>query len=460
MPLTTILFIAVALAMDAFAVSIASGITIKRLRLRHAFLVGGAFGLAQGVMPVLGWWLGQRAAPFLSAVDYWVAGGLLICIGAHMLFELHEMNKADQTSPLNLKTLFALAIATSIDAFAVGLSLSLLKTDIILPSLIIGVITFVMSFGGIYIGHASGHIFEKKLEIAGALLLIGMGLKICINGLIEQGDYFVDNPDIWFAFGLTLFAGLCTGIGSALAFFTKRTNKSFLSIALGFSAGVMIYVSMIEIFFKAKDALCAEQGDKLGYWITVLAFFTGMLLTALIDKLVPEFENPHEPHVIEDMTPAARDNYSGKLLRMGVFSALAISIHNFPEGLATFVAALKDPTLGLSIAVAIAIHNIPEGIAVSVPIYYATGSKKKAFGLSFASGLAEPIGALVGFTILAPFMSDTLFGILFAAVAGIMVFISLDELLPTAREYGEHHLSIYGLVAGMAVMALSLLMFA
>lgn len=267
------------------------------------------------------------------------------------------------------------------------------------------------------------------------------------------------DSSIWFAFGLTLFAGLCTGIGSALAFFTKRTNTSFLSIALGFSAGVMIYVSMIEIFFKAKEALCGELGERPGYLVTVIAFFGGMFVTALIDKLVPEFENPHEPHLVEDMTPEARQLHSGKLLRMGVFSALAIAIHNFPEGLATFVAALKDPHLGLSIAVAIAIHNIPEGIAVSVPIYYATGSKRKAFGLSFASGLAEPIGALVGYTILAPFMSDTLFGILFSAVAGIMVFISLDELLPTAQKYGEHHLSIYGLVAGMAVMAISLLLF-
>ena len=270
----------------------------------------------------------------------------------------------------------------------------------------------------------------------------------------------MDTSTVLFAFGLTLFAGLCTGIGSALAFFTKHTNKAFLSIALGFSAGVMIYVSMIEIFFKAKDALCGELGERPGYWVTVLAFFGGMFITALIDKLVPEVENPHEMHMVEEMTEEAREQHAGKkLLRMGVFSALAIAIHNFPEGLATFVGALKDPALGMSIAVAIAIHNIPEGIAVSVPVYYATGSKKKAFGLSFASGLAEPVGALVGYTILAPFMTDTVFGILFSAVAGIMVFISLDELLPTAQEYGEHHLPMYGLVAGMAVMAISLLLF-
>lgn len=192
----------------------------------------------------------------------------------------------------------------------------------------------------------------------------------------------------------------------------------------------------------------------------MIAFFGGMGISALIDKLVPDAENPHEPHSIEDMSDEVRLQNPGKLLRMGLFSALAIAVHNFPEGLATFVGALKDPTLGLSIATAIAIHNIPEGIAVSVPIYYATGSRRKAFGLSFASGLAEPVGALVGYTILAPFMTETVFGLLFASVAGIMVFISLDELLPTAQEYGEHHLSIYGLVSGMAVMAVSLLLFA
>ena len=148
-----------------------------------------------------------------------------------------------------------------------------------------------------------------------------------------------------------------------------------------------------------------------------------------------------------------------KLMRMGLMSALAIAIHNFPEGLATFTSALKDPSLGIVIAVAIAIHNIPEGFAVSVPIYYATGSRKKAFWYSLLSGLSEPVGALVGFLLFSRFFNDVTFGVLFAFVAGIMVFISLDELLPTAREYGESHTSIYGLVSGMMVIAISLLLF-
>jgi ZIP family zinc transporter len=257
------------------------------------------------------------------------------------------------------------------------------------------------------------------------------------------------------AFLLTLFAGLSTGIGSALAFFTNKTNTKFLSVSLGFSAGVMIYVSFVEIFFKAKESLIMELGEDKGWWVTVAAFFGGILFIAIIDRLIPSGENPHEVRLIEDMQ---KKTSKTKLMRMGMFTALAIGIHNFPEGLATFTAALNDIELGMAIAIAIAIHNIPEGIAVSVPIYFATGSRKKAFTLSFLSGLAEPVGALVGYAILLPIMSNTVFGILFASVAGIMIFISLDELLPAAREYGEHHLSIYGLLAGMAVMALSLLL--
>lgn len=279
---------------------------------------------------------------------------------------------------------------------------------------------------------------------------------------------------ILFAFGLTIFAGLATGIGSALAFFAKKTNHKFLSIALGFSAGVMIYVSLVEIFVKARASLEIYYGvgkESKAYWITTISFFAGIAIIAIIDKLVPSFENPHEIRDVEDMCAIddvkcreehqqkITDHKKSSLLRMGLFSALAIGIHNFPEGLATFIGALQDPSVGISIAVAIAIHNIPEGIAVSVPIYYATGSRKKAFFYSFLSGLAEPIGAILGFFLLSRFWNGAIFGIVFAGVAGIMVFISLDELLPTAQKYGEHHLSIYGLIAGMAVMAISLVLF-
>ena len=265
------------------------------------------------------------------------------------------------------------------------------------------------------------------------------------------------NENVILAFALTALAGFSTGIGSAIAFFSKRTNWAFLSVSLGFSAGVMIYVSLVEIFAKARDALAEVHGHEGGTWITVGAFFGGILVIAIIDRLIPAYENPHEAHAIEEMQQTVVRQK--RLIRMGAVTALAIGIHNFPEGLATFVGTLADPAIGMAIAVAIAVHNIPEGISVSVPIYFATGSRKKAFWLSFLSGVSEPIGALIGYTILRPIFSETVFGILFASVAGIMVFISLDELLPAAREYGEGHLAIYGLICGMAVMALSLLLF-
>lgn len=267
-----------------------------------------------------------------------------------------------------------------------------------------------------------------------------------------------------FAFLLTVFAGLSTGIGSSLAFFTKRTNTKLLSYVLGFSAGVMIYVSFVEIFPSAMEEFSIKFSEKKAILYTIISFFSGMLMIALIDKFIPSMENPHEVRTIEDMEDTQKGKKFNKLYRMGILTAVALAIHNFPEGIATFMAALNDPEVGIAIAVAIAIHNIPEGIAVSVPIYYATGSKKKAFFLSFLSGLAEPLGAIIAYLVLMPFLSSATSGIatgaILSAVAGIMVFISLDELLPTAEEYGEHHISIYGVVSGMVVMALSLFVLA
>lgn len=266
------------------------------------------------------------------------------------------------------------------------------------------------------------------------------------------------------AFLLTVFAGLSTGIGSSLAFFTKRTNTKLLSYALGFSAGVMIYVSFVEIFPAAMNEFSSSFSEKKSIFYTIVSFFAGMLLIALIDKFIPSMENPHEARSIEDMTDHKKEKKFNKLYRVGLLTAVALAIHNFPEGIATFMAAMNNPEAGIAIAVAIAIHNIPEGIAVSVPIYYATGSKKKAFFYSFLSGLAEPVGALMAYLLLMPFLtaksSGIAVGIILAAVAGIMVFISLDELLPTAEKYGEHHISIYGVVSGMILMAVSLLLLA
>jgi ZIP family zinc transporter len=267
---------------------------------------------------------------------------------------------------------------------------------------------------------------------------------------------------------LTVIAGLSTGVGSLIALFAKRANMKFLSVSLGFSAGVMIYVSMVEIFFKAKMTLTAAVGEKNGLIAVVAAFFGGMLLIAVINKLIP----------LNGMAKADDSAVTGRglkrgdslkvegisaplsLMRSGLLTAVTLGIHNFPEGLATFMSALRGAEVAVPIVAAIAIHNIPEGIAVSVPVYYATGKKGKAFGYSFLSGITEPLGALIGYFILFPFLTDTVMAVVFAAVAGIMVFISVDELLPSARKYGANSLSVYGLVCGMLVMAVSLILFA
>jgi len=295
---------------------------------------------------------------------------------------------------------------------------------------------------------------------------------------------------VWIAFGFTLFAGMATGIGSIIAFTAKRTNYRFLSVATGFSAGVMLYVSFVEIFFKGAESLTVQYGDYWGHWVNAASFFGGILLIGVIDNLIPSAENPHEPHP-EELTAPLRDplapvpedyhaacqgietgllsgpDYTAsnsRLMRMGLFTALAIGIHNFPEGLATFLAALQDPKVGLAIAIAIALHNIPEGISVSVPIFYATGDRKKAFVYSLLSGLAEPVGAGVAYVVLLVLVGGPhgvippqLMGILFGGVAGVMVYISLDELLPTSQAYGKGHDSLFGLIGGMLVMAVSLL---
>lgn len=279
------------------------------------------------------------------------------------------------------------------------------------------------------------------------------------------------------AFAVTLFAGLATGIGALFVLRAKTANLKFLTGALGFSAGVMIYVSFMEIMPKGLEALQESMSDQAASWIMLLAFFGGIAVIALIDHLIPEAKNPHEmesQETIEAVQKGVEETSETttskthemtarehrELERTGKFSALAIAIHNFPEGLATFISTLADPALGMTIAIAIAIHNIPEGISVAVPVFYATGDRRKALKYAFLSGLAEPIGALVGGLILLPFLNNVIMGVVFCAVAGIMVYISIDELLPSAEKYGEHHISIYGFIGGMALMAVSLVLLA
>jgi len=260
--------------------------------------------------------------------------------------------------------------------------------------------------------------------------------------------------NVMYAFLLSLFAGLSTGVGALIPLFCKTTNKAVLSLGMGFSSGVMIYVSLVELLPDGKQTIAQEMTEKSAEITAIIAFFLGMLLIAIIDRVVPEPINPHYLHTVEE---SYDENMRQKhLMRTGIMSSIAIAIHNFPEGIATFMSAIYDPGLGLSIAGAVAIHNIPEGIAVFVPLYFAFNSRSKAFFYAFASGLAEPLGAIIGYFFLLPFLTPTVFGCVLAAVAGIMVFISFDELIPAALEYGKPHTSVYGIIGGMFIMAISI----
>jgi ZIP family zinc transporter len=261
-----------------------------------------------------------------------------------------------------------------------------------------------------------------------------------------------------------------------IAFFAKRTKTTFLAFSLGFSAGVMIFISFTEILTKAGEMLQLSFSQDKAAWLTFIAFIAGIALSAAIDKILPSEGNPHELKRVEQMNPGSRNpdkpeckggkrdghGYHGgrdrKLMRIGTFTAIAIGVHNFPEGIATFMSAMSDVTVGISIAIAVAIHNIPEGIAVSVPVYYASGSKRKALLWSVLSGFAEPVGALAGYFIITMFGSDIILGFVFAMVAGIMIYISFDELLPAAHKYGKHHVAIYGLISGIIVIGMSLIL--
>jgi len=255
------------------------------------------------------------------------------------------------------------------------------------------------------------------------------------------------SENIGLALILTTLAGLSTGIGSAIAYFIKKPKMVYLAFSLGFSTGVMIYISFMKLLPHASEGV--------GEVWAITAFFTGIVFTGLIDISIPEAKNPHEYKGPSDKL-GVRDGEG--LMRTGLFTALAIGIHNFPEGIAAFGVALSNVKLGVIVALAIAIHNIPEGISVSVPIFYATGNKNKAFIYSFLSGISEPVGAIIGFLILMPFLSEQLLASLLAFIAGIMIYVSLDEVLPLAHRYGHGHAVILGIVLGMFIMALTLLM--
>jgi len=285
------------------------------------------------------------------------------------------------------------------------------------------------------------------------------------------------SPAVWTALAIAFGAGMATVLGGVIVVFFKANNTRLLSFGLAFSGGAMVYVSLVEIFAKAQVSFAEALEPQAAYAAATFFFFVGVGLLFAVDRFVP---NPHTGMSEADVRAAAQDLARGELpdmvknsgnidaaeaanrklvARVGLLAALAITAHNLPEGLATFFATLDNPTVGLALAVAIAVHNIPEGVSIAVPVYYATGSRTKAILATFVSGLAEPFGAIVGYVLLAGVLTPFVFGAVFAVIAGAMVFLALDELLPAARSYSKGHETVYGMLVGMAMIALSLVLF-
>lgn len=261
----------------------------------------------------------------------------------------------------------------------------------------------------------------------------------------------VFSPQALTAFAVCVGAAAATMIGGLTVFTARESNPRMLSFGLAFAGGAMVYISLVEIFWKSLTAFSETMQDKSAYTAATWAFFAGVVLLALIDRLIP---NPHN----ELVAPETGSNKT-HLAHVGLLAAIAITVHNFPEGMATFFATLDNPVLGGSLAVAIAVHNIPEGISIAIPVFYATGSKKMTLLACLISAVAEPVGALIGYLVLAPFLSPFVFGCVFGVIAGAMVFLAMDELLPAARRYSTGHDAVYGIVTGMACIALSLVLF-
>lgn len=272
--------------------------------------------------------------------------------------------------------------------------------------------------------------------------------------------------NVSFAFLLVFLAGMATSLGSVIPFFVRRGGRKFLSAVMGFSAGVLIYLALAGLMGESHESLEAVYSAKTGGLFSVAAFFAGVLIISIADHFsgsCHSFHHSHKHHC-ENGKPGKEEHdgnsekhsYNEKLLRTGLFTAITLSIHNLPEGFAIFMAALKEPAMAVPMTIAVAVHNVPVGIAIAMPVYFATRRKRKAFLYTFLTGLTELIGAVLGYLIFSPYLNEALFGIVFAVAAGIMIFLSFDELLPVSREYGGQHISLYGLLSGMAVMAVTL----
>ncbi|KEO73742.1 zinc transporter ZupT [Anditalea andensis] len=264
---------------------------------------------------------------------------------------------------------------------------------------------------------------------------------------------------LYFAFFLTLLAGLSTGVGGLIAFTPYAKKDNFLAFGLGLAAGAMLFISFFEMLYGALDFLTEQRGFSAAFTMTSLYFLGGLMVIAIITEAV-EYILKNKGIKTSDLsgiTSNEKNNGSSKkLYRSGIVTAIALGVHNLPEGLITFLATIQDVQLGIGIAIAIAIHNIPEGMAVSLPIYRATGNKKKAIGITFLTGLSEPIGAILAYFLFFQNVGEEAMEVVSIFLATIMIYVSLFEILPTAFQLDHPHHTKWGILVGMVIMGLTL----
>ncbi|WP_343711497.1 zinc transporter ZupT [Kosakonia radicincitans] len=242
---------------------------------------------------------------------------------------------------------------------------------------------------------------------------------------------------------LTILAGAATFIGAILGVLGQKPSNRVLAFSLGFAAGIMLLISLMEML---PAALATENmSPMLGYGM----FVVGLLGYFALDRMLP---HAHP----QDLMQGTQRTFPRGLRRTAILLTMGISLHNFPEGIATYVTASNDLELGLGIAFAVALHNIPEGLAVAGPVYAATGSKRSAVFWAGISGLAEILGGVLAWLILGSLLSPVVMAAIMATVAGIMVALSVDELMPLAKEIDPNNNPSYGVLCGMSVMGLSL----
>ena len=261
---------------------------------------------------------------------------------------------------------------------------------------------------------------------------------------------------------ISLLAGLATSVGGLIAVREAIPRRSSLAVALAFAAGAMVLISLIQIVPLGIEYLQASGADgRSAQTVVWVSFFAGIGVVLAIDRVLPSSLNPNEMEGAEDDITEYNTAVTRRIMRSGLLTALVLALHNLPEGMATFLTTYQDPRVGLTLAVAITIHNVPEGIAVAAPVYAATGSKRRALWWATASGMAEPFGGLLAAALVRWVLPDQFFGVFYGVVAGLMIFLALDELLPGSWRYQtDKHQTVNGILIGMAVMALSFVLFA